>query len=313
MNYKTRNLLLLFLTAAVWGMGFVAQSAGGDAVGPFAYNCIRNFIGSAALLPLIMFRDKKGLSHKPNTEAQKKVLFKAGVLCGLALFVASSLQQVGITMGTPAGKAGFLTACYILWVPILGVFLRRRIRLNIWIATAISLCGLYLLCLTERLTFKLSDLLLLACALCFAIQIMIVDNYSYDVDGVRLASLQFLWTGIFSVIPGIVFDIGFDATVALEWFGNLMTKDAWIAILYGSLISSGVGYTLQIIAQKGLHPAVASMAMSFESVFSVIFGFLILKENLSARELIGCVVMFVAIIIAQMEFEGKNDAKNNCK
>lgn len=301
MNYKTRNLLLLFLTAAVWGMGFVAQSAGGDAIGPFAYNCIRNFIGSAALLPLIFFRDKTGASKKPQTYEEKRNLFKAGVLCGLALFVASSFQQVGITMGTPAGKAGFLTACYILWVPILGVFLRRKIKLNIWIGTVVALVGLYLLCLTERLTFQVSDLLLMACAICFAIQIMIVDKYSPIVDGVRLASLQFLWTGIFSVIPGVVFDIGFDGPGAYVWFANLLTWDAWIAILYGSLISSGVGYTLQIIAQNGLHPALASMAMSFESVFSVIFGFLILKENLSARELIGCAVMFIAIIIAQIE------------
>lgn len=305
MNYKTRNLLLLFLTAAVWGMGFVAQSTGGDAIGPFAYNCIRNFIGSAALLPLIFFRDKAGASKKPTSVEEKKILFKAGVLCGLALFVASSLQQVGITMGTPAGKAGFLTACYILWVPILGIFLRRKIRINIWIGTVIAVIGLYLLCLTERLTFQVSDLLLMACALCFAIQIMIIDKYSPVVDGVRLASLQFLWVGIFSVIPGVVFDIGFESTKAIAWFSNLWTWDAWIAILYGSLISSGVGYTLQIIAQKGLHPALASMVMSFESVFSVIFGFLILKENLSARELIGCAVMFVAIIIAQLELKEK--------
>lgn len=300
MNRQIRNSILLLITAFIWGMGFVSQSTGGDAVGPFAFNGLRNLLASVVLLPVIFFRDKKGLGKKPAGPAEKKMLLAAGVLTGAALFIASTLQQLGITMGTPIGKAGFITAGYILIVPIIGLFFRKRCGWNIWVGIIIMMAGLYLLCMDEAFSIQMSDFLMLGCAAMFAVQIMIIDYYAPKVDGVRMAAIEFLTVGILSLPFSVIFDIGITGAEIGKWFGILFTQEAMISVLYAGIFSSGVAYTLQIICQNGLHPALASMIMSFESVFAALGGFFILGEVLSARELWGCIIMLAATLLAQM-------------
>ena len=262
---KTRHVFILFLADIVWGIAFVAQSKGGDAVGAFSFNGIRFLIGALCLLPVIKILDMKELTvNRPESKKQKKELWIAGSCCGIALFFASNLQQLGISMGAESGKAGFLTATYILMVPILGIFLKRKCGVKIWIGVFIALIGMYFLCMNGTFSLSGSDLLLLAGALCFAIQILVIDHF------------------------------------VSQWAQSLCTWDAWIPILYAGIFSSGVGYTLQIVGQKGLNPAVASVAMSLESVVSVIAGWILLDQMLGGREIFGCVLMFIAIIIAQL-------------
>lgn len=296
---QIRNSILLVITALIWGIAFVAQSEGGDAVGPFTFNGIRSFVGSAVLLPVIALLDKLKLtSRKPKTKEDRRLLWTGGICCGVVLFLASSFQQMGIYMGTAAGKAGFLTACYILLVPVLGIFLKKKCGFKVWIGIGLTLVGMYLLCMSGSMRFQLSDLLLLICALLFAVQILAVDHFSPLVDGVRMSCIQFLVCGLLSVIPMLCTET-FGAGGA-AWLANLSTPVAWIAILYAGVFSCGVGYTLQIVGQDGLNPTVASLIMSLESVFSVIAGWLILDQRLELRELLGCVLIFAAIILAQL-------------
>lgn len=303
---QVRNSLLLVLTAMIWGAAFVAQRTGGDAVGPFTFNGIRSLIGSAVLVPVIFLLDRIHPSDKkPVTKQQKKTLWLGGICCGTALFLASSAQQVGMYLGTPAGKAGFLTACYILLVPILGLFLKKKCGWNIWIGMLITVAGLYLLCMTDTLRFQPSDLLVLLCALLFAIHILIVDYFSPKVDGVRMSCIQFLVCGLLSMIPMVSVDMGCSAEGFSSWLPGLMNPDAWIAILYAGIFSCGVAYTLQIVGQNGLNPTIASMLMSLESVFSVLSGWLILHEKMGARQIMGCVLIFAAIILAQLPVRQK--------
>lgn len=302
MTRKTRNSFLLLLTAAIWGFAFVAQSTGGDAIGSFSFNCIRSFIGAVFLIPVILFLDAKGLSRKPTTRAERKKLLIAGISCGAALCVATNLQQIGINLGAGAGKSGFLTATYILIVPIFGIFFKRKCGLNIWIGVGIALVGLYLLCINESFRFAIEDLLLLLCALAFSIQIMLVDYFAPKVDGVRLSCIQFLSVGVFSLIPMLFTEIGFTVQSASSWLQAFDSISVWIAILYAGIMSCGIAYTLQIIGQQEVHPTVASLLMSFESVFSVIGGWVILHEHLSVRQLRGCGLIFVAVVLAQINF-----------
>ena len=296
---QIRNSILLVITALIWGIAFVAQSEGGDAVGPFTFNGIRSFVGSAVLLPVIALLDKLKLTNrKPKTKEDRRLLWTGGICCGVVLFLASSFQQMGIYMGAAAGKAGFLTACYILLVPVLGIFLKKKCGFKVWIGIGLTLVGMYLLCMSDSMRFQLSDLLLLICALLFAVQILAVDHFSPLVDGVRMSCIQFLVCGLLSVIPMLCTET-FGAGGA-AWLANLSTPAAWITILYAGVFSCGVGYTLQIVGQDGLNPTVASLIMSLESVFSVIAGWLILDQRLGLRELLGCVLIFAAIILAQL-------------
>lgn len=295
---QVRNSILLVLTAFIWGIAFVAQSEGGNAVGPFTFNGIRSLIGSIVLLPVIALLDRMKLtSKKPVTKAEKKTLLIGGLSCGVLLFLASSAQQLGICLGTPAGKAGFLTACYILLVPVLGLFLRKKCGVRVWAGIAITLVGLYLLCMSETLRLQSSDLLLLACALLFAVHILVIDYFSPRVDGVRMSCIQFLVCGILSLIPMFFSEIRVGADM---WLANLTDPGAWLAILYAGVLSCGVAYTLQIVGQNGINPTVASMLLSLESVFSVLAGWIILKQSLGAKELLGCGLIFIAIILAQL-------------
>lgn len=300
-SMKVRNSLLLVLTALIWGSAFVAQRQGGDAVGPFSFNGIRSFIGGAALIPAIFMVDRINPSDKkPKDKADRKRLLIGGVCCGVVLFLASSAQQLGLTMGTPAGKAGFLTACYILLVPILGLFLKKKCGWNIWVGIVIAVAGLYLLCMSGSLSFQSSDLMVLACALLFAIHILVIDHFSPLVDGVRMSCIQFWVCGILSIFPAFFSEMHHSISGIAAWAQPLGTFDAWVPILYAGVLSSGVGYTLQIVGQNGLNPTVASMIMSLESVFSVIAGWLILGEKMGSRQLAGCGLIFAAILLAQI-------------
>lgn len=299
MNLKVRNSLLLVLTALIWGIAFVAQSEGGDAVGPYTFNCIRSLIGAAVLLPVIYVLDKKHYCKKDLKDTtNRKNLLKGGVACGIILCIASNIQQLGLYYGASAGKAGFLTTCYILLVPILGLFLKKRCSFNIWIGVALALAGLYLLCIKESFAFHFSDILLLICAFCFAVHILVIDHFAPLVDGVKMSCIQFLVAGVLSIIPTCLCDIPSMGIIPwIQAFGNL---SAWIPILYAGVLSCGVAYTLQIIGQVGLNSTVASLLMSLESVFSVLAGWVLLQETMSPKELSGCALIFAAVVLAQI-------------
>ncbi len=298
---KTRNSIMLAITALIWGIAFVAQSEGGDAVGPYSFNCVRSLIGGMVLLPVIGFMDKKKRnSEKKAIKQNKRTLYIGGTACGVVLFLASSFQQVGMYLGTSAGKAGFLTACYILLVPLIGLFMGKRCGWNIWIGVLLTLTGLYLLCMKGSFSLQLSDGLMLISALMFAFHILVVDYFSPKADGVRMSCIQFIVCGLLSVIPMIFSDIRHSAGGLDAWLGAFQSFDAWIPILYAGIMSCGVAYTFQIIGQNGLNPTVASLIMSLESVFSVLAGWLILDQSLSQKEIMGCVLIFTAIIFAQI-------------
>ncbi len=305
-NTKFRNSFLLLLTAFIWGVAFVAQSAGGDAVGPYTFNCVRMILGGISLLPVIVIMDHvKPSTRRPVTREQRKELLLGGVSCGAILFVASSFQQMGIYLGTSAGKAGFLTACYILLVPLIGLFFHKKCRWNLWAGVALAVLGLYLLCMSGPFLLQLSDGLVLLCALCFSFHIIVVDHFAPKVDGVRMSCIQFFTCGILGSFPAVLVEMGHTQESVRLWLSGFAAWDAWITILYAAILSCGVAYTLQIIGQEGLHPTVASLLMSLESVFSVIAGWVLLKEDMSPRELAGCMIMFAAIILAQLEVDRK--------
>lgn len=292
--------MFLLLTALVWGVAFVAQRQGGASAGPYTFNCIRSFLGGFVLLPVIPFLDKYTGGRKPQSAQDRRRLSEGGALCGLVLFVASTLQQLGMYYGTTAGKAGFLTACYILLVPVLGVFLGKRCRWNVWIGIVVAVAGLYFLCLTNGFSLQLSDGLVLLCAVCFSVHIMVVDHFSPLVDGVRMSCVQFFVCGAWGMIPMLGVEMPQMGPAA--WLQSLGSIDVWIPILYAGVMSCGVGYTLQIVGQNGINPAIASLLMSLESVFSVLAGMVLLHETMTGREILGCVLVFAAVIFAQMNF-----------
>lgn len=283
-----KNNVLLVLTALIWGCAFVAQSVGMDYVGPFTFNMARFLIGAIVLLPVIWFMDRQ---RKTGAEkgAGQKTLIIGGICCGTALAVASTLQQWGILF-TTVGKAGFITAMYIVIVPLLGVFIGKKVRPLIIGCVAIAVVGFYFLCMTESLHLGLGDFLVLLCAIAFSIHILVIDHFSPKVDGVKMSAIQFLTAAIISAVP------------TLLWEQPVFTEilQAWQPVLYAGVMSCGVAYTLQIIAQKNADPTVASLLLSLESVFSVLAGWVLLGQGLSLKELFGCVLIFCAIILAQL-------------
>ena len=307
-----RHSLLLVLAAVIWGVAFVAQREGGDATGPYTFNFLRSVIGSAVLLPVIKILDKTKLNNKkPQTKEDKKQLLLGGLCCGICLSAASLLQQVGLYLGTPAGKAGFLTACYIVLVPIFGIFLKRRCGVNVWIAVAITVAGLYLLCIRGGFTIEHSDVLVLLSALVYALHILSVDHFTNrNVDGLRMCSLQFLMAGVVSAVPMFFSEMHGNFSEVLPVLANAFGKEALVPLLYTAVMSSGVAYTLQIVGQRDVNPTVASLLMSMESVFSALAGWLILGETLTLREMGGCALIFFAILLAQLP-AGKNKHHSN--
>jgi len=299
-----RNSIVLLLAALIWGIAFVAQTTGGDAIGPYSFNCIRSFIAVVVLFPVIKFFDIKGGRDKyPKTKENKRTLMIGGICCGLCLVSASLFQQVGLYYGTPAGKAGFLTTCYIMIVPVLGLFLKKHCGWNIWIAIIITIFGLYMLCMNGTFAIQRSDIYVMICSFLFAMQILCVDHFAVKCDPIRLSQMQFLTSGIVSLIPTVIIDMNHSIEGFRMWLPSLMTSEAWIALLYAGVMSSGVAYTFQIIGQKGFNPTIASLLMSLESVFSVLAGWILLGQKLSGKELVGCLLIFIAVIFAQIPFD----------
>lgn len=306
MDHKLRYNFLLMLAALIWGSAFVAQSVGMDYLGPFSFNCVRSFMGSLVLLPVIWFMDRQkketaehdGQKTEEGTREQnKKVLLSGGLCCGVILTLSTSLQQIGIKY-TTAGKAGFITALYILIVPLLGLILGKKVGNKTWLGVALAVAGMYLLCIKEGFSISYGDFMVLLCALVFSLHILAVDYFSPRVDGIRLSCIQFFVCGCISAVPMLVWEHPEISQIIR----------AWQPLAYAGVLSSGVAYTLQIVTQKHLNPTVASLLMSLESVFAVLTGWLVLNERLSLKELLGCVLVFTAIILAQLPQKQKKPA-----
>lgn len=284
---RRKNAFMLFLTAFIWGTAFVAQSVGMDHLGPFGFNGIRSLIGGVALLPCIYILGK--INKNSNEKGDVKTLAAGGICCGLALFAASSMQQIGIQY-TTAGKAGFITAFYIVLVPVFGIFLGKKTGWKIWLAVALALAGLYFLCITESFSVGRGDIYVFIGALLFTVHILVIDYFAPRTDGVKMSCIQFFVAGILSMFPMAAFE-----TTTVE---GIMRS--WGPLLYAGVLSCGVAYTLQIIGQKNMNPTVASLILSLESCISVLAGWAILGEQLSVREGVGCILMFAAIVLAQI-------------
>ena len=303
---QVRNSLLLLLTATIWGTAFVAQSVGMDYVGPFTFTFARSIIGGIVLIPCIWFlrqwkakNNMEALEQEEGNPIVTKVEWIGGIFCGIALFAASNFQQIGISY-TTVGKAGFITALYVIIVPIMGLFFKKKVSLVIWLCVFLSVIGLYLLCMTEgSFTLAYGDLLVLICAILFSVHIMVIDYFSPKGDGVVMSCIQFFVCGLLS---GIVM-----LFVENPEIGNMLAAKG--PILYAGVLSSGVAYTLQIVGQKDMNPTIASLILCLESVVSALAGWLILKEALSSREIFGCVLMFAAIVLAQMPIPAKRKRK----
>ena len=284
MQKQTKGSILLLLCAMIWGAAFVAQSEGMQYVGPFTMGATRFFLAGLVLLPVIAVLDRKGWSqNRPVTGSDKKKQLLAGV------FAATTLQQFGL-LDTTVGKSGFVTALYIVFVPILGAVIGKRAGLRVWLCALAAVCGMYLLCVGSGFSVSGGDLLTLGCAVLFAIHICYVGAVVPHMDGVRLSCVQFLVCSALSAVGMLLFE-------APDW-GSIL--QCWWPIVYAGVFSGGVAYTFQIIGERDVQPTLASLLMSLESVFAALFGWLLLDQTLSARELFGCAVMFAAIILSQL-------------
>ena len=309
-THKVRNTIFLFLTAMIWGAAFVAQSVSMDYIGPFTFICLRSVIGGLFLIPVIIVLDdirkksqnesanavnSENILHNIETEEKQRLswknkqLIESGIVCGFFLFFANCFQQTGIQY-TTVGKAGFITTFYIIIVPLIGLFFKKYCGILTWIGVIIALAGLYFLCITQKLTIQRGDALILCCSVLYAGQILAIDHYNPFVDGVKMSCIQFLTGGILGAVFMFLFE---NPSIA-------MILSAAGPILYTGIMSTGVGYTLQIVGQKGLNPTVAALILSLESVFSALSGYLFLHQVLTTRELIGCALMFIAIVLAQL-------------
>ena len=287
--YMRGNLILLFV-AMIWGAAFVAQKTGMDYVGAFTFNGVRFALGAISLIPLIyFFAEDKSVEEK---KIENIKVTKIGFFAGFVMFCAISLQQIGLIY-TTAGKTAFITCLYIVLVPLIGVFFRNKLKINTILGVALAVLGLYFLCVKENLSIAYGDLLVLVCSLFWAIHILLIDKFAKKIDSVKLACCQFLFCSLFSMIVAILFE---NVSISSILSGA-------VPILYGGLASVGIAYTLQIVGQKYTSPANAAMIMSTETIFGVLAGFLFLNETLGNREIVGCVLMMVAIIIAQFDLE----------
>lgn len=299
---KPACVVILMLASLIWGFAFVAQRKGADYVGPFTFLAVRNWIAGAFLMPVLVFlaqhRKKKGLRPGvPTNGRQWKMYLLAGSACGTALFLASGTQQIAIPYTTTA-KAGFITALYVLFVPVISFFLGRRPAPSVWACVAVGLVGLYLLCLKPgEADFNHGDVLLVVCSLLFSVQILTVNNAVQYVDAVWLSFLEVISAGVLGTISMLLFEHPTAAAL----------RGALPSLLFAGVMSSGVAYTFQIVGQEGLDPTVASLIMCLESVFSALGGWIFLGQGLTLRELTGCALMFGAIVLSQLPagFGGK--------
>ena len=295
-----RNVFLLFLTAFIWGTSFVAQAAGMEYIGPFTFSVVRYILGGSALIPVIIFFRKRS-KNPPDM----RLSIKYGILCGIILCAASNFQQMAMLKAS-TGKAGFITALYIIIVPILGVFFKRKTSPVIWLSVALAVVGLYFLCIGRggSYTFEISDVQLLICSFIFSLHILVIDKANNaGVDGIVMSSTQFFVAAIISVffvypMDGLYYDMMPDMNLIIN---------AMPALCYSGFMACGVAYTLQIIGQNDVNPTVASLILSLESVVSALSGFVILKQNMKVDEIAGCCIMFAAIILAEMPIGNKSE------
>jgi drug/metabolite transporter (DMT)-like permease len=288
MGKSAIGVMLLTLASFIWGSSFAAQSIGMEYVEPSTFNAARFFVGALSLLPVIWARSVRAKRAAPAVSLGGN-LVKAGICCGTVLFVGAALQQTGIVY-TTVGKAGFITALYIIIVPILGLFMGKRVAARMWVCAAAAMAGLYFLCGVDPSAINKGDVMVLGCAFLFSAHILLIDHFSPLVDGVKLSCLQFLTSGVLSLILALMTE---QPTLYGIW-------GARMPILFTGVLSCGVAYTLQILGQKSVNPALASLVMSLESVFSAIAGWAVLGEVLSAREISGCAMIFAAIIFANI-------------
>ncbi len=288
---------LLMLAAFIWGTAFVAQSKGLEQIGNFTFLALRSCLAVVFLTPVSLFiykNNKKKIGDGPHGENKtffSKRLILGGVLCGGSVCLASLVQQYGIIL-SGVGKSGFLTTLYILIVPLLGLLFKRKVKPILWFSIVLATCGMYFLCVTQAGGINIGDILLIMCAFLFAVQIMIVDHFVETVDGVRLSLVQFAVSAVISTVGMFLF----------EEVDPVAIGDAWFSIFYAGVLSSGIAFTLQIVAQKNLNPTVASLLMSLESVFAALAG-AFFGERLSVSEIFGCFLVFLAIILAQLPVE----------
>ena len=291
-NQQLRGSLMLLLGSVIWGFAFVAQKAGMDSMRPISFNGIRNLMAGLCLIPVTVWAERRNHGAAPATPEGKRLQLRAGIFCGAFLFLASTLQQAGL-VETSAGKAGFITALYVVLVPVAAwLIFHKNPGKWMWVSVLLALPGLFLLCVPagETLSLARGDLLVLACAVCFTGQILSIDHYSQKVSGVRLSRDQFLFCGGLGTLVSLFLE-------PITWDG---IRQALPALLYAGILSGAVAYTLQILGQRRVNPALASLIMCLESVFSVLGGALVLGERLSGREMAGCVVMFAAVVLSQL-------------
>ena len=306
MKLKIAGPLMLLLTALLWGIAFVAQSVGTEQAGPFTFNGVRTVIGAFCVLPVALIlrkgNDKKRLTPQSPEEKKQdtKLLLKSGCLCGVVLFAATNLQNCAFEY-TDAGKIAFITSLYILFVPVFGLlFLRKKVRAILWPCFAVGLIGMFLLCMGDAsLGINKGDLLTIACSVVFAVHILAVDKFVDRVDPVMMSCIQFFVSGFLTMICAFLFEEPSIGAI----------RACLGAILYAGICSSGVAYTLQIVGQKYTEATVATLLLSMESVFGVISSAIVLKESMTGREIVGCVLMFAAIIVSQLPEKKKSTTK----
>ncbi|MBO5023202.1 MAG: DMT family transporter [Clostridia bacterium] len=295
MKNNLRGSIILLITAMIWGFAFVAQSEGMEKIGPFTFQASRMLLAAVVLLPvsLVSYNIKKKKNDAERFMDKKTLI--AGMICGVFLFAAATLQQIGI-LYTTVGHAGFLTALYILIVPLLGLFVGKKVGAHLWVCIALALVGLYLLCMTgEGFSMSIGDILVTLCALVFSFHILAVDKFTKGLDGVRISMIQMLTAGLLSLVCMFIFE---EPSVS-----DILSS--WLPIAYAGVLSCGAAYTMQIIGQKYASPTVASIIMSLESVFAVLGGAMILLQIPSVFEAIGCTLMFAATVISQLPEKAK--------
>ena len=293
---RLKSNILLLIAAAIWGFAFVAQRVGMEYVGPFTFNGVRFALGALSLVPVIFFFAHR--SRQPYPREKMTSSWPVGLLAGIILFVAASLQQIGLIY-TTAGKAAFITCLYIILVPIAAIFLKQHIKISTWLGSALAIAGLYLLCVKEGFTVLYGDFLELLGAFFWTAHILLIDALSRKVDILKLAFVQFFTCSVLSMASALI----------LEQIAISTIMQAGIPILYGGLCSVGIAYTLQIVGQKYASPSHAAIILSMETVFAAVGGYLILDERLGTVEILGCILMMTGMLVSQLQSLKSNENK----
>ena len=302
---QVRQVVFPIITAMIWGSSFVAQSTSTEHIGAFTFNAARSFVGFLALLVVVqIFRMLRKEPEIQQTQEEKKAgrkeLVLGGICCGIALALACNLQQLGMVAGASAGKTSFITTLYVVLVPICGLFLKKRVSPTVWVSVLLGVAGLYCLCIKDGFSIAPSDLLVMLCAFGYTLHILVIDYFTQKVDGVKMSCIQFLSCAVLSAILMLIFEHPTWADIT-PCIGS---------ILYVGVFSSGVAYTLQILAQKDSNPTIVALLLSLESVFGAVSGAIFLHETMTGKELVGCVLMLIAVVLAQIEFPSKKKAKS---